>query len=148
MTEDRIPIAAPVASTAGRNMAPPPWMTAGGVTRMAETTMAMASPVEPAKRRPVAELSPGEVEDVMAVNFFAMLYALSIAELSLAAPAIASLTYIGNAVAEGRLNMLAEHALHLPTGYYFVHLPDVRNLHLLTLVRDWAVEAARPFREV
>ena len=35
----------------------------------------------------------------MAVNFFAMLYALSIAELSLAAPAIASLTYIGNAVA-------------------------------------------------
>jgi drug/metabolite transporter (DMT)-like permease len=28
-----------------------------------------------------------------------MLYALSIAELSLAAPAIASLTYIGNAIA-------------------------------------------------
>lgn len=35
----------------------------------------------------------------MAFNFFAMLYALSIAELSLAAPAIASLTYIGNAIA-------------------------------------------------
>jgi drug/metabolite transporter (DMT)-like permease len=35
----------------------------------------------------------------MALNFFAMLYALSVAELSLAAPAIASLTYIGNAVA-------------------------------------------------
>jgi drug/metabolite transporter (DMT)-like permease len=35
----------------------------------------------------------------MAVNFFAMLFALSIAELSLAAPAIASLTYIGNAIA-------------------------------------------------
>ncbi len=35
----------------------------------------------------------------MAVNFFAMLYALSIAELSLAAPAIAALTYIGNAIA-------------------------------------------------
>lgn len=35
----------------------------------------------------------------MALNFFAMLYALSIADLSLAAPAIASLTYIGNAVA-------------------------------------------------
>jgi drug/metabolite transporter (DMT)-like permease len=35
----------------------------------------------------------------MALNFFAMLFALSIAELSLAAPAIASLTYIGNAVA-------------------------------------------------
>jgi drug/metabolite transporter (DMT)-like permease len=35
----------------------------------------------------------------MAFNFFAMLYALSIADLSLAAPAIASLTYIGNAIA-------------------------------------------------
>jgi drug/metabolite transporter (DMT)-like permease len=35
----------------------------------------------------------------MAVNFFAMLFALSIADLSLAAPAIASLTYIGNAIA-------------------------------------------------
>ena len=35
----------------------------------------------------------------MALNFFAMLYTLSIVELSLAAPAIASLTYIGNAVA-------------------------------------------------
>ena len=35
----------------------------------------------------------------MALNFFAMLYALSIVDLSLAAPAIASLTYIGNAIA-------------------------------------------------
>jgi drug/metabolite transporter (DMT)-like permease len=35
----------------------------------------------------------------MAFNFFAMLFALSIADLSLAGPAIASLTYIGNAVA-------------------------------------------------
>jgi drug/metabolite transporter (DMT)-like permease len=35
----------------------------------------------------------------MAFNFFAMLYALSIIDLSLAAPAIASLTYIGNAIA-------------------------------------------------
>ncbi|WP_035350372.1 EamA family transporter [Edaphobacter aggregans] len=35
----------------------------------------------------------------MALNFFAMLYTLSIVELSLAAPAIASLTYIGNAIA-------------------------------------------------
>jgi multidrug transporter EmrE-like cation transporter len=34
----------------------------------------------------------------MAFNFFAMLWALSIVDLSLAAPAIASLTYIGNAV--------------------------------------------------
>jgi drug/metabolite transporter (DMT)-like permease len=35
----------------------------------------------------------------MALNFFAMLYTLSIVDLSLAAPASASLTYIGNAVA-------------------------------------------------
>jgi len=35
----------------------------------------------------------------MAFNFFAMLFALSIADLSLAAPAIASITYIGNAIA-------------------------------------------------
>lgn len=35
----------------------------------------------------------------MALNFFAMLFALSIANLSLAGPAIAALTYVGNAVA-------------------------------------------------
>lgn len=35
----------------------------------------------------------------MALNFFAMLYTLSLVDLSLAAPAIAALTYIGNAVA-------------------------------------------------
>ena len=35
----------------------------------------------------------------MALNFFAMLYTLSLVEYSLAGPAIASLTYIGNAVA-------------------------------------------------
>jgi multidrug transporter EmrE-like cation transporter len=35
----------------------------------------------------------------MALNFFSMLFALSIAELSLAAPAIGALTYVGNAIA-------------------------------------------------
>ncbi len=35
----------------------------------------------------------------MALNFFAMLYTLSLVDLSLAVPAIAALTYIGNAVA-------------------------------------------------
>jgi multidrug transporter EmrE-like cation transporter len=34
----------------------------------------------------------------MALNFFAMLWALSIVDLSMAAPAIASLTYVGNAI--------------------------------------------------
>ena len=57
MTEESTPIAAPVASTAGRNMALPPATTAGGVTMTAATTMAMARPAEPGNRRPVAELS-------------------------------------------------------------------------------------------
>ncbi|HVG25980.1 MAG TPA: EamA family transporter, partial [Acidobacteriaceae bacterium] len=35
----------------------------------------------------------------MALNFFAMLFTLSLIDLSLAAPAIASITYVGNAVA-------------------------------------------------
>ncbi len=35
----------------------------------------------------------------MALNFFAMLYTLSKVDLSLAAPGIASLNYVGNAVA-------------------------------------------------
>ena len=35
----------------------------------------------------------------MALNFFAMLFTLSIVDLSLAAPAIGSLTYVGNAIA-------------------------------------------------
>jgi drug/metabolite transporter (DMT)-like permease len=35
----------------------------------------------------------------MALNFFGMLYSLSISELTLAAPAIASLTFVGNAIA-------------------------------------------------
>ncbi len=35
----------------------------------------------------------------MALNFFALLFTLSIVDLSLAAPATASLTYIGNAIA-------------------------------------------------
>ena len=35
----------------------------------------------------------------MALNFFSMLFALSIANLSLAGPAIAALTYVGNAAA-------------------------------------------------
>ena len=53
----------------------------------------------------------------MAVNFFAMLFALSIAELSLAAPAIASLTYIGNAfAAKWFLHEKVDHRRWLATG--------------------------------
>jgi drug/metabolite transporter (DMT)-like permease len=35
----------------------------------------------------------------MGLNFFAMLFTLSVVDLSLAAPAIGSLTYVGNAIA-------------------------------------------------
>ena len=35
----------------------------------------------------------------MALNFFAMLYTLSLVDLSLAGPAVGALTYIGNAIA-------------------------------------------------
>lgn len=35
----------------------------------------------------------------MALNFFAMLYTLSLVDLSLAAPGIASFNYVGNAIA-------------------------------------------------
>ena len=57
MTEESTPIATPVASTEGRNIALPPAITAGGVTTTADTTIAMARPAEPGNRRPVAELS-------------------------------------------------------------------------------------------
>ena len=54
----------------------------------------------------------------MAVNFFAMLFALSIAELSLAAPAVASLTYIGNAIAARIfLKEKVDHRRWLATGF-------------------------------
>jgi drug/metabolite transporter (DMT)-like permease len=54
----------------------------------------------------------------MALNFFAMLFALSIADLSLAAPAIASLTYIGNAIAAKIfLGEKVDHRRWLATGF-------------------------------
>jgi multidrug transporter EmrE-like cation transporter len=54
----------------------------------------------------------------MALNFFAMLFALSIADLSLAAPAIASLTYIGNAfAAKIFLREQVDHRRWLATGF-------------------------------
>jgi DNA-binding transcriptional LysR family regulator len=69
------------------------------------------------------------------------------AAISGAGVALMDMAYIGTAVAEGRLQTLAERPWRLPTGYYFVHRAEARNLHLLTLLRDWAVEAAAPFRE-
>ena len=70
------------------------------------------------------------------------------AALAGAGVALMDMAYIKAHVADGRLRTLAERPLQLQTGYYFVHLPDARTLHLLTLLRDWAVEAARPFRAV
>jgi DNA-binding transcriptional LysR family regulator len=60
--------------------------------------------------------------------------------------ALMDMAYIGPHVAADRVKMLAEAPLQLSTGYYFVHAPRARNLHLLTLFRNWVVEAARPFR--
>jgi DNA-binding transcriptional LysR family regulator len=60
--------------------------------------------------------------------------------------ALMDMAYIATPVTEGRLVKLAERPLPLQTGYYFVHAPNARNLHLLKHLRDWAVEAARPFR--
>jgi DNA-binding transcriptional LysR family regulator len=60
--------------------------------------------------------------------------------------ALIDMAYIAASVAEGRLTMLAKRPLSLPTGYYFVHQPDARSLHLLKHLRDWAVAAAEPFR--
>jgi DNA-binding transcriptional LysR family regulator len=60
--------------------------------------------------------------------------------------ALTDMAYLATPVAKGRLKKLAECPLQLQTGYYFVHLPNARNLHLLKLLRDWVVETARPFR--
>jgi DNA-binding transcriptional LysR family regulator len=68
------------------------------------------------------------------------------AAISGAGVALMDMAYIAAPVAEGRLRKLAEHPLALPTGYYFVNVPNARSLHLLNHLRDWAVEAARPFR--
>jgi DNA-binding transcriptional LysR family regulator len=68
------------------------------------------------------------------------------AAISGAGVALIDMAYIATPVAEGRLRKLAEHPLPLPTGYYFVNVPNARNLHLLNHLRDWAVEAAEPFR--
>jgi DNA-binding transcriptional LysR family regulator len=60
--------------------------------------------------------------------------------------ALMDMAYLAALVAEGRVETLAERPLPLQAGYYFVHAPNARNLHLVTLLRDWALDAARPFR--
>jgi hypothetical protein len=56
MTEERMPIAAPMATSSGRNMRLPPTTTPGTVTATAATHMATTRPVEPGMRWPVALL--------------------------------------------------------------------------------------------
>jgi DNA-binding transcriptional LysR family regulator len=68
------------------------------------------------------------------------------AALAGAGVALMDMAYITAHVEGGRLTALAECPLQLQTGYYFVHAPNARGVHLLKLLRDWAVEAARPFR--
>ena len=61
--------------------------------------------------------------------------------------ALMDMAYVGPHVGAARLELLAERPLQLLTGYYFVHPPRAENIHLLTRFRDWAVEAAKPFRD-
>jgi DNA-binding transcriptional LysR family regulator len=61
--------------------------------------------------------------------------------------ALVDMAYVGPHVSAGRLALLAEQPLQLSTGYYFVHAPRAKNIHLLTRFRDWVVEAAKPFRD-
>jgi DNA-binding transcriptional LysR family regulator len=68
------------------------------------------------------------------------------AALAGAGIAVMDLAYLTPHVETGRIATLAERPLQLPTGYYFVHGAKARNIHLLALLRDWVVEAARPFR--
>jgi DNA-binding transcriptional LysR family regulator len=69
------------------------------------------------------------------------------AALAGAGVTLTDMAYLPTSVADGRLKMLAERPLQLSTGYYFVHPPNARNLHLLALLRDWAIDVARPFRD-
>jgi DNA-binding transcriptional LysR family regulator len=62
--------------------------------------------------------------------------------------ALMDMAYLVTLLAEGRVKTLAGRPLPLQAGYYFVHAPNVRNLHLVALLRDWAIEAAQPFRTV
>jgi DNA-binding transcriptional LysR family regulator len=60
--------------------------------------------------------------------------------------ALMDMAYLGPHLSAGRLSLLAERPLQLPTGYYFAHPSRAKNIHLLTRFRDWVVEAAKPFR--
>jgi DNA-binding transcriptional LysR family regulator len=68
------------------------------------------------------------------------------AALAGAGVALMDMAYVTAHVEGGRLKALAERPLQLQAGYYFVHAPNARGIHLVKLLRDWAVEAARPFR--
>jgi DNA-binding transcriptional LysR family regulator len=68
------------------------------------------------------------------------------AALAGAGIALMDMAYLAPHVAAGNVKTLADRPLQLPTGYYFVHAANARNIHLLALLCDWVVEAARPFR--
>ncbi len=68
------------------------------------------------------------------------------AALAGAGIALMDMAYIRHHIAVGRLAMLADQPLLLPTGYYFVHRHKARNLQALDDFRDFVVEEAQPFR--
>ena len=60
--------------------------------------------------------------------------------------ALMDMAYIATPVAEGRLSSWRNVRCRCRPAIISCTLPNARNLHLLSYLRDWAVEAARPFR--
>ncbi len=75
-------------------------LTAGAMRRIGDLDVIRAKSGLPGAIRAVLTSPMFLIGSVaMALNFFALLFTLSVVDVSLAAPATASLTYIGNAVA-------------------------------------------------
>jgi DNA-binding transcriptional LysR family regulator len=68
------------------------------------------------------------------------------AALAGAGVAMMDAAYVRQHVAAGRLRMLAGPPARLSEGYWFAHSPRGRNGRAVAALRDWLVEAARPFR--
>jgi len=68
------------------------------------------------------------------------------AALAGAGVAMMDAAYVRQHLADGRLRMLAGPPVQLSIGYYFVHPLRRRNGRAVAALRDWLVEAARPFR--
>jgi DNA-binding transcriptional LysR family regulator len=68
------------------------------------------------------------------------------AALAGAGVAMMDAAYVRQHAVDGRLRMLAEPPARLSEGYWFAHPLRGRNGRAVAALRDWLVEAARPFR--